>query len=131
MQKTVPKILAKELYKFCILILLSYSNIILNYVLASSMPSQQPPVLYLALKFCCAELSRKRTASPLWRNLCWPNWKLGVKLSSDLLKVPMKRKLSLSYLKEVLKWQSNILCSFSLSRSCFVFQIFQFVWYAN
>ena len=45
------------------------------------------------------------------------------------LKVPMKRKLSLSYLKEVLKWQSNIFCSFWFS--WFVFEIFQFVWYAN
>ena len=43
--------------------------------------------------------------------------------------VPMKRKLSLSYLKKVLKWQINILCSFSFP--CFVFDIFQFVWYAN
>ena len=41
----------------------------------------------------------------------------------------MKRKLSLSYLKEVFKWQSNNLCSFWFS--WFVFEIFQFVWYAN
>ena len=44
-------------------------------------------------------------------------------------KVLMKRKLSLSYFKEHLKWQSNIFCSFWFP--CFVFEIFQFVWYAN
>ena len=48
---------------------------------------------------------------------------------TSLLKVLMKRKLSLSYLKEVFKWQSNNLCSFWFS--WFVFEIFQFVWYAN
>ena len=40
-------------------------------------------------------------------------------------KVLMKRKLSLSYLKEHLKGQSNFFCSFWFS--CFVFEIFQFV----
>ena len=41
--------------------------------------------------------------------------------SGSLFKVPMKQKLSLSYLKEVLKRQNNILCSFSFP--CFVFEI--------
>ena len=44
-------------------------------------------------------------------------------------KVPMKRKLSLSFLKENLKWQSNIFSSFWFP--CFVFEIFEFVWYVN
>ena len=41
---------------------------------------------------------------------------------NPLVKVPMKRKLSLSFLKENLKWQSNIFCSFWFP--CFVFEIF-------
>ena len=65
-------------------------------------------------KFRIFQFSGRREPSQWWK---------------ALLKVPMKRKLSLSYLKEVLKWQSNILCSFSFS--CFVFEILQFVWYAN
>ena len=48
---------------------------------------------------------------------------------SKMFKVPMKRKLSLSFLKENLKWQSNIFCSFGFP--CFVFEIFEFVWYVN
>ena len=45
------------------------------------------------------------------------------------LKVPMKRKLSLSNLKEILKCLSNILCSFSFP--CLIFEIIQFLWYVN
>ena len=41
----------------------------------------------------------------------------------------MKRKLSLSFLKVNLKWQSNIFFSFWFP--CFVFEIFGFVWYVN
>ena len=45
------------------------------------------------------------------------------------LKVYMKRKLSLLYLKEVLKLYSNLFVRFLFL--CVVFEIFQFVWYAN
>ena len=52
-----------------------------------------------------------------------------IRRSSKNIKVHMKWKLSLSYLKELLKWWRNSIYSFPIS--LFVLEILRFVWYVN